>query len=188
MHTNRTQIVSWMTSQSLNSKRIESPCLISFRCRVTSTPPTRVVSTSSILATSLMYRLQTCRKVEFRRWKPSIAKGIALHIFWSFSALAVAWLVIAKMLEPRRGICSISASSCLTPIWRGASFEKGNWTFCPSCLWGTWTKLNHLENIPSVWMFCFGCPLASRAPLVRIQDIATAKNLPMRGLQNKQGF
>lgn len=61
-------------------------------------------------------------------------------------------------------------------------------TLCPSCLWGTRTKLNHLENIPSVWMFCFGCPLASRAPLVRIQDIATAKNLTMRGLQNKQGF
>ena len=72
----QTQIVSSMTFQSLNSKRIESPCLISFRCRVTSTPPTRVVSTSSILATSLMYRLQTW-KAEFRGWKPSIAKGIA---------------------------------------------------------------------------------------------------------------
>ena len=37
-------------------------------------------------------------------------------------------------------------------------------------------------------MFCFGCPLASRAPLVRIQDIAMAKNLTVRGLQDEQGF
>ena len=37
-------------------------------------------------------------------------------------------------------------------------------------------------------MFCFGCPLASRAPLVRIQDIAMAKNLTMRGLQDEQEF
>lgn len=29
-----------------------------------------------------------------------------------------AWLVMAKMLEPRRGICSISVRSCLTPIWQ----------------------------------------------------------------------
>ena len=40
--------------RSLGSKMIESPFLMSFRCRVTSTPPTRVVSTSSIRATSLM--------------------------------------------------------------------------------------------------------------------------------------
>ena len=66
---------------------------------------------------------------------PNLQKGRvqtlkAKYSYTFSSALAVAWLVIAKMLEPRRGICSISASSCLTPIWRGASFEKENGTCC----------------------------------------------------------
>jgi len=201
----QTQIVSSMTFQSLNSKRIESPCLISFRCRVTSTPPTRVVSTSSILATSLMYRLQTCRKAEFRRWKPSIAKGIALHIFCFGCGLAcdcknartekrhlqhlrkqLLDTHLARRFIRKRQRNTTELFAFQFSILRCPFNSVG--TLCPSCLWGTWTKLNHIENIPSVWMFCFGCPLASRAPLVRIQDIATAKNLTMQGLHKKLGF
>lgn len=133
--------------RSWGSKITESPFLMSFRCRVTSTPPTREVSTSSILATSLMYRRQTSEDTAKQvagtygvdgEWKvrwlfaPKTGKGgwevcqmgglqmmrqPAIRKQVGCSAHRT-WLVMAKMLEPRSGICNISLRSSLTPIWR----------------------------------------------------------------------
>lgn len=75
--------------KSFGSKMIESPFLISFRCRVTSTPPTRVVSTSSIRATSLMYRRQTCTLQPRRSWFVFRSHLLPPYLFYPFLVFSI---------------------------------------------------------------------------------------------------